>query len=148
MQARLEAQGAEVRRVWLKVREPPVSPRALESLPARSAQQQVPQRQALPQPELGSPLEWPQAQARLVSQRLDPEWMQEQLPESLPAGQLARVSAQALLPIPWPNVPPLLQRLPRPQHPSGARELSPRLPQSRNSNAFSFPLRQNPATGQ
>jgi len=48
MKARLEAQGAKVRRALPKVREPLVSPPALESLSVHLTQQQVPQRQTLP----------------------------------------------------------------------------------------------------
>src|SRR5580704_25260 len=99
----------------------------LESLPSAQAQAWVPR--ASPQQEL----EWAQEKKRL------PVWAPPL------AEQPPRVSARALPPIPLPNAPPLLQQLPRPRHPSGARELSPQLPQSRNWNAFSFPLRRNPA---
>jgi hypothetical protein len=96
------------------------------------------------------PLALGQARGPPVSPQQELEPVKKRLPEPVPplAEQLSHASARALLPIPSLIVRRLLRQLLRPQHPSGARELSPPLPQSQSWNAFSFPLRQNPATGQ
>jgi hypothetical protein len=118
---------------------------------ARSAsQQRVPQLRVLLLKEpllqdlarLRVPLVSPQL-ALVVLQALEPPL----LAEALPALEFL-VSAPAAMPPLSQNAPLPRPPLPFPRRPSGAREPFPPLPRSRSWNAFSFLLRQNPATGQ
>jgi hypothetical protein len=113
----------------------------------RSALQQVPQLLALLPKEPGS-LPQELEQGPRVSPQPALESQEREQPEEAPQALQLLAGEPA-------SMPPLSRNAPLPQPPLlvllrllSARELSPQLPPSRNWNAFSFRLRQNPATGQ
>jgi hypothetical protein len=130
--------------------EPQALPVLLQELVSRLARsaQQVPQVRALP-PQEPQPLDLARVPL-LVSLQLESAVLQEreQPREVSPLALQPLASEPVAMPLLSRNAPPLQQPLPVPLRLSGAREPFPRLPPSRNWSAFSFPLRQNPATGQ
>jgi hypothetical protein len=123
----------------------PVLLQELVSSLVRSAQQ-VPQMRVVPREQLVLDLAW--VPLLVLLQPVSALRDQEQSQEASPLALQPLASVPAAMPLPSRNVPLPLQLLPVPLRPSGAREPFPPLPRSRSWSVFSFPLRQNPATGQ
>jgi len=121
--------------------------RELVLLQVRSALQQVPQLPALP-PEEPDSMPQDLEQTQWVSPQPALELQEREQPQEAPQALQLLAGEPA-------SMPPLSRNAPLPRRPLPvllrlltAREPSPLLPRSRNWNAFSFPLHQNPAAGQ
>jgi hypothetical protein len=113
-------------------------------LPLVRSSQQVPQLRA----QAKEPLLRDWAQVSLASRRPVLELQEWEQPQETPQALEHLASKPAAMPLLSRNAPQPQPQLLVPPRPLGVREPSPPLPLLRNWSAFSFPLRQNPATGQ